>query len=147
MMTVSPGALAARARRHERLVEASGLRRHRRWRGAFVIAAVALVTAAGGLGPAASSTSGAKSSPFATASFPSTPAGKQAKWLFDAVLHHPIPAAQVAAHFDTAYLSTLPAPAATTPQRQLRWHHAPAARRDHNEHARFDRIRRHGQRH
>jgi hypothetical protein len=78
------------------------------------MAAVVLVTAAGGLGPAASGASGATSSPVATASFPSTPAGKQAQWLFDAVQHHPIPGAQVAAHFDAAYLATLPAPAATT---------------------------------
>ena len=84
------------------------------WRGALVMATAVLVTVAGGLGPAASGASGATSSPVATASFPSTPAGKQAQWIFDAVQHHPVPAAQVAAHFDAAYLATLPAPAATT---------------------------------
>jgi dienelactone hydrolase len=78
------------------------------------MAAAVLFTAAGGLAPAASGASGAKSSAVATASFPSTPAGKQAKWLFDAVVHHPIPAAQIAAHFDSAFLASLPAPAATT---------------------------------
>ena len=31
MITSGPGAPAARAPRHERLAEASGLRRHRRW--------------------------------------------------------------------------------------------------------------------
>jgi pimeloyl-ACP methyl ester carboxylesterase len=109
-MTVGPRAPATRARRHERRVEASGIGR----RGALVIAVAVLMTASVGLGPAVPSASGASSSAVATASFPTTPAGKQAKWLFNAVLHHPIPAGQIAAHFDTAYLSTLPAPAATT---------------------------------
>ena len=30
------------------------------------------------------------------------------------MVHHPIPAAQIAAHFDNAFLASLPAPAATT---------------------------------
>jgi uncharacterized protein len=49
----------------------------------------------------------------AVVNFPSTAAGGQAEWLFAAVLHHPIPASQVTAHFDAAYLATLPAPAVT----------------------------------
>ncbi len=74
----------------------------------------ALITAADGLTPAASGASAAAYSPVATVSFPSTPAAKQARWLLDSVQHHPIPAAQIAAHFDATYLATLPAPAATT---------------------------------
>jgi pimeloyl-ACP methyl ester carboxylesterase len=45
-------------------------------------------------------------------SFPDTPAGRQARWLFGAVLRQPIPDAAITAHFDRAYLATLPAPAA-----------------------------------
>lgn len=48
------------------------------------------------------------------AAFPNTPAGEQASWLFAAVGHNPIPAAEFATHFDSAYLATVPAPAATT---------------------------------
>jgi len=46
--------------------------------------------------------------------FPSTPAGRQASWFFDAVLHHPIPTSQIVAHFDRAFLAALPAPAAAS---------------------------------
>ena len=45
-------------------------------------------------------------------SFPSTPAGRQAQWLFGAVAHLPIPAAEFTGHFDRAYLALVPAPAA-----------------------------------
>jgi dienelactone hydrolase len=45
-------------------------------------------------------------------SFPTTPAGRQARWLVGAVTHAPIPAAEIAAHFDRAYLAYVPAPAA-----------------------------------
>ncbi len=45
------------------------------------------------------------------ASLPSTPAGKQAAWLVGALAHLPIPAAQITAHFDHAYLASVPAPA------------------------------------
>lgn len=48
----------------------------------------------------------------AGASFPNTPAGRQARWLVGALAHLPIPAAQIAAHFDRAYLALVPAPAA-----------------------------------
>lgn len=47
-------------------------------------------------------------------SFPDTPAGRQARWLFRAVVHHPIPDAAVTAHFDGAYLATLPSPPPAT---------------------------------
>ena len=46
--------------------------------------------------------------------FPDTAAGKQAAWLFNAVKHHPIPEAELAAHFDGAYLATVPSPGAAT---------------------------------
>lgn len=50
----------------------------------------------------------------AARSFPDTPAGRQASWFVDAVRHHPVPASQVAAHFDRTFLAALPAPAAAS---------------------------------
>jgi beta-lactamase family protein/uncharacterized protein len=44
----------------------------------------------------------------ATVAFPATPAGKQARWLFGAVTHHPIPVSQLSAHFDRAFLAQVP---------------------------------------
>jgi uncharacterized protein len=46
--------------------------------------------------------------------FPDTAAGRQARWLFAAVRHVPIPDTAIAAHLDRAYLASLPAPAAAT---------------------------------
>lgn len=43
--------------------------------------------------------------------FPNTPAGRQARWLARAVVRLPIPAAQITAHFDRAFLAHVPAPA------------------------------------
>jgi alpha-beta hydrolase superfamily lysophospholipase len=43
--------------------------------------------------------------------FPNTPAGRQARWLARGVEHLPIPAAQIRAHFDRAFLAHIPAPA------------------------------------
>jgi uncharacterized protein len=40
-----------------------------------------------------------------TPTFPSTPAGAQARWLFGAAQHLPIPAAVVRTHFDQAFLA------------------------------------------
>jgi len=54
------------------------------------------------------------SSHSSTAGFPNTPAGKQAAWLVGAVSHEPVATAEFPAHFDSAYLATLPAPAAAT---------------------------------
>lgn len=48
----------------------------------------------------------------AAVDFPNTPAGRQARWLAGAVVHPPIPAAQITAHFDRAFLARVPAPAA-----------------------------------
>jgi uncharacterized protein len=45
---------------------------------------------------------------------PDTAAGRQARWLVTAVRHAPIPETAIAAHFDRAYLASLPAPAAAT---------------------------------
>jgi beta-lactamase class A len=39
------------------------------------------------------------------ASLPGTPVGAQARWLFGAVAHQPVPAAAITAHFDKAFLS------------------------------------------
>jgi uncharacterized protein len=50
----------------------------------------------------------------ASVSFPDTAAGRQARWLVAAVRHVPIPDSAIAAHFDRAYLASLPAPAAAT---------------------------------
>lgn len=43
-------------------------------------------------------------SPTAGASLPDSPVGAQARWLFAAVVHPPIPAAAITAHFDKAFL-------------------------------------------
>jgi dienelactone hydrolase len=45
---------------------------------------------------------------------PNTPAGEQARWLFGAVTDLPIPAAEVTAHFDAAFLARIPPPAAAS---------------------------------
>jgi hypothetical protein len=45
---------------------------------------------------------------------PDTAAGRQARWLSAAVPHAPIADSAIAAHFDRAYLASLPAPAAAT---------------------------------
>jgi len=50
----------------------------------------------------------------ATVSFPDTPVGNQARWLFGAVTHLPFPASEVTAHFDATFLADVPPPAATT---------------------------------
>lgn len=44
-------------------------------------------------------------SPVTGMSLPGTPAGAQARWLFAAAVHPPIPAAAITAHFDKAFLS------------------------------------------
>jgi beta-lactamase class A len=51
-----------------------------------------------------SATSAPATSPAAVASLPDTPVGAQARWLFGAVVHPPIPAAAITAHFDKAFL-------------------------------------------
>jgi uncharacterized protein len=74
---------------------------------ALVAAAIAAtVTGCGGTAP--------HSNARASTSFPNTPAGQQARWLFRAVRHVPITDAAITAHFDRAYLASLPAPAAAT---------------------------------
>jgi len=54
------------------------------------------------------SSTAATASPAAGASLPDTPVGAQARWLFAAVAHPPIPAAAITAHFDKAVLSQVP---------------------------------------
>jgi dienelactone hydrolase len=74
--------------------------------------AVALV-AAGLAATLAGCSSGARHRPAATTvAFPNTPAGDQARWLFGAVTHLPIPTSEVTAHFDATFLSHIPPPAA-----------------------------------
>jgi hypothetical protein len=46
--------------------------------------------------------------------FPKTPVGKQARWLVGAVMHLPIPASEIDAHFDREVLAALPKPAAAS---------------------------------
>jgi uncharacterized protein len=63
----------------------------------------------------AACSSGSHGSPSATNPFPSTPAGRQAAWLYGAAMHAPIPVAQVTAHFDSAFLAlTTPSQLNTT---------------------------------
>jgi len=71
---------------------------------ALALAAAGLLAVAG-CGGAASAPPPA---PAATASFPATPAGQQARWLLGAVTHTPIPDSQLAAHFDRAFLTQVP---------------------------------------
>jgi hypothetical protein len=49
-------------------------------------------------------TSASAASSAGGASLPDTPVGAQARWLFGAVVHPPIPAAAITAHFDKAFL-------------------------------------------
>jgi pimeloyl-ACP methyl ester carboxylesterase len=83
--------------------------RHRRAR-----CGTAASVAAVGLIMAASACSSAPSHPARTDAIvlPDTPAGQQASWLADAVHHLPVPAAEITAHFDQAFLAGVPAPAA-----------------------------------
>jgi uncharacterized protein len=69
---------------------------------------------AGSLGSVSPAAAQAPTSTTAAVGFPATPAGMQAGWFVDAVRHHPVPASQIAAHFDSAFLAALPAPAAAT---------------------------------
>jgi pimeloyl-ACP methyl ester carboxylesterase len=66
-----------------------------------------MIVVAAGCGSAAR-----HAAPTATVSFPNTPVGRQARWLVGAVTHPPIPAAEIRAHFDRAYLAHVPSPAA-----------------------------------
>jgi beta-lactamase class A len=52
-----------------------------------------------------SATSAPVTSPTAATSLPDSPVGAQARWLFAAVVHPPIPAAAITAHFDQAFLA------------------------------------------
>jgi dienelactone hydrolase len=76
-----------------------------------MLALVAAVIAATGT---ACGTAARHSSAPTSVRFPNTAAGQQARWLFAAVRHLPIPDAAITAHFDGAYLASLPAPAAAT---------------------------------
>jgi pimeloyl-ACP methyl ester carboxylesterase len=83
--------------------------RHRRvcWGTAVSIATAGLITAA-------SACSSTPSHPARTDVIvvPDTPAGRQASWLAGAIHHLPVPAAEITAHFDQAFLAQVPAPAA-----------------------------------
>jgi Beta-lactamase enzyme family/ORF 12 gene product N-terminal len=80
--------------------------RRRARRAVLVLATVSMIGAAAGCSSAASPVPLA--SPGTTASFPHTAAGSQARWLFAAVKHQPIPAAEVTAHFDRGFLAQVP---------------------------------------
>ncbi|HEY6276988.1 MAG TPA: serine hydrolase [Streptosporangiaceae bacterium] len=67
----------------------------------------ALVVAAVGLLAAGCSAAASGPSPSPGVSFPATPAGHQARWLFGAVTHLPIPVGELAAHFDTRFLTAV----------------------------------------
>ncbi len=53
-------------------------------------------------------TSAPQPSAAATVAFPATPAGQQARWLFGAVTHGPIPVSQLDVHFDRPFLAAIP---------------------------------------
>jgi hypothetical protein len=82
--------------------------RHGRWPGAAVAAATACVMLAAGCGSAAQKPGtqqpGTHRRSAGTVSLPGTPAGTQARWLLGALKHPPIPATQISAHFDRAFL-------------------------------------------
>jgi beta-lactamase class A len=72
---------------------------------------IAVLTVAAGITAAAAACSSTAPKPLApaasptAASFPDSPAGNQARWLFGAVTHLPIPVAAVQAHFDNGFLA------------------------------------------
>ena len=77
------------------------VQRRRRWRrSAAALAASCALATAGGCGAAAPHMPAA-----AAVSFPDTPAGRQARWLVSAAAHPPIPASQITAHLDQAFLA------------------------------------------
>jgi hypothetical protein len=88
-----------------RLRQQANRRRQQRsaWRAVLALATASMIAAAAGC-----SSAGPAAPPAATASFPHTAAGSQAHWLFGAVKHQPIPAAEVTAHFDHAFLAQVP---------------------------------------
>jgi beta-lactamase class A len=52
-----------------------------------------------------SATPASVTSPAAATSLPDSPVGAQARWLFAAIVHPPIPTAAITAHFDQAFLA------------------------------------------
>ncbi len=70
-----------------------------------MLAAAGLMAAVAACGGAAPKAPVHTASPTAAVSFPNTPVGRQARWLFAAVPHAPIPTGQVTAHFDRAFLA------------------------------------------
>jgi hypothetical protein len=75
---------------------------------AIAVAAAAALAAAGCDSPAPKPAASPTSSG-ATAGFPDTAVGRQARWLLGAVAHPPIPAAAIKAHFDATFLTQVPA--------------------------------------
>jgi hypothetical protein len=74
----------------------------------LALAALAVMTGAAACSAAParpSATSAPATSPTAAASLPDSPVGAQARWLFAAVVHPPISAAAITAHFDHAFLA------------------------------------------
>ena len=75
---------------------------------AVALAVAGLVTATAACSSTvSSSTTTTKTT--ATATLPATPPGAQARWLFGAIAHQPIPAAAITAHFDQGFLAKVPA--------------------------------------
>ena len=68
--------------------------------GWLLVTSVVVVLAAG------CGSGGPRSSSTPSVTFPDTAAGRQARWLFGAAAHAPIPTAELTAHFDTAFLAT-----------------------------------------
>ncbi len=84
------------------------------WRAASALVTTCVLATVAGCGGAAPQRPGGPHSPAAAASLPDTPAGQQARWLFGALRHLPIPAAEITAHFASSYLALVPAPATAT---------------------------------
>jgi hypothetical protein len=93
-----------RNRLREQESRKQGLGRRRRARGAALALAAASMMAVT-VGCSSAAAPAPTTSAAAAASFPHTAAASQAHWLFGAVKHHPIPAAEVTAHFDHAFLA------------------------------------------
>jgi hypothetical protein len=70
----------------------------------LALAALAIMAGAAGCSTAPARPSAASASAAGT-SLPDSPVGAQARWLFAAVVHPPIPAAAITAHFDKAFLA------------------------------------------
>jgi Beta-lactamase enzyme family/ORF 12 gene product N-terminal len=91
---------------HRRQAATRGWGLRRGGRAALALAAAGTLVAAAGCGsPAPKPRARATTT---SVSFPDTPAGTQASWLFGAVKHVPIPDSELTTHFDSTFLAQVP---------------------------------------